>query len=407
MKFFTQFFKKNKEITVSAIELDDWIIENMKEYFSEEYKSIKETVKQVNKTKKEIVAKLEKLENAKLVNPNLPEREVQMMEGNKDNYRLKTLQFLDKIEIPKDYLALDEFCNEFEEILTDFNEKTMRAYSILRNYFRNEMQEISMSLKKMETLQLNLFNFMKEDSIVNLKTILIKIKELNDNIVMSNKIHKEIRDLETNFEKEKEKQDKIDKKIKDLMKSPNYNKLKNYNNKKKEIQEDILNLTKKFVRKIKPFEKPFKKYVHDTKKHAGYIENPMQALEKDYQFSILVSLEKIQKNLESYNLKDNVIKKIKESSINKEFLKDLRKDYLALKEEKNKIIEKENQINVMQDFKELEYQKEHNEKKILSLKNSISDKKHLINIIQIDNKKKKLEEKLSNIIENQFFINLE
>ena len=218
MKFFTQFFKKNKEITVSAIELDDWIIENMKEYFSEEYKSIKETVKQVNKTKKEIVAKLEKLENAKLVNPNLPEREVQMMEGNKDNYRLKTLQFLDKIEIPKDYLALDEFCNEFEEILTDFNEKTMRAYSILRNYFRNEMQEISMSLKKMETLQLNLFNFMKEDSIVNLKTILIKIKELNDNIVMSNKIHKEIKDLETNFEKEKEKQDKIDKKIKDLMK---------------------------------------------------------------------------------------------------------------------------------------------------------------------------------------------
>ena len=392
--FLKKLFNKPKKITLTAIEIEDWISENMSKFIGSEYQIIDETKSLLDKNKKELLEKLKTLETAELVNPKISEHEKQVMQGNKNNYILKTKQFVETIKIPQDYLKIDEFCNEFEETLTDYNEKTIKSYHVLKSFFRDEMLDLSSSLKKIEELHLSLFNTMKKQEIIALKTILIRVKELNNNIEQSNSLLKEIGELETEYKTEKEKKVTLDKKLEKIKQSPNYNNLKKYQAKKKYIDDEVSELRLNFLKKLKVFEKPLKKYIHQTQKHTDYLQDPLFALEKDYQFSILLTLDKIKNDIDKYNLKDNQKNKLSTTIIDRNFLKEIRKKYIDLKKEKADVQKSEDNISVMMDFKEIEYQKEHNDSKIEKLKENIVDKKNLFNHLNIEDKKQKLKSRL-------------
>lgn len=402
--FLRKLFNKPKQITLKAIELNDFLEENMSKYLGSEFHNIEEAVSQINKTKEEIVKKLEKLQTAELVNQNITEHEKQVMLGNKESYSNKTSQFIESITIPENYLKIDEFCNEFEETLTEYHEKTARAYHILRMFFRDEMLDISSSLKQIETYHLSLFKTMKKESVMALKTILIRVRELNENIEQSIKLNKDIENLELELKSEKEKQVNQNIKLEKIKQSPDYNKLKKYENRKKAIDDEIAQLKLNFLKKLKVFEKPLKKYIHSTQKHTEYLQDPLLALEKDYQFSILNTLTKIKEDISNYNLKDKQETSVINSKTNKDFLKDIRKNYIELKKEKSDIQKKEDMISVMMDFKEIEYQIEHNEAKLKKLNEDISDKKNLLTHLGIEEKKNKLQEKLSEFTKDEILI---
>jgi len=123
MNFFKKLFSREpKDLTLKQIELEDWLQENSEDFLIESNKKIKRNFAEIDKIKLELLRKLSKLGEAKLVNPDIPEREKHIMYGNRLNYIQKTESFLENIELPElDYELINDFCTDFERQLKQFN----------------------------------------------------------------------------------------------------------------------------------------------------------------------------------------------------------------------------------------------------------------------------------------------
>ena len=86
------FGKKTEHVEIDKIELKEWL--DSKKLLTEIDHEINKRLEGIKKIKSELNKKLEDLELAKLINPDIPKREKQIMQGNRDNYIRKTQLFL-------------------------------------------------------------------------------------------------------------------------------------------------------------------------------------------------------------------------------------------------------------------------------------------------------------------------
>ena len=96
-----------------------------------------------------IKEKLDRLEEATLRNPNIPEKAKQIMEGNRSSFVKQHNIFLDSLEVPDDvsYYKTNEFCDSFAEKIEHLAQTCSRNTMVLNEFFKNEAGAVSKGMK--------------------------------------------------------------------------------------------------------------------------------------------------------------------------------------------------------------------------------------------------------------------
>ena len=398
MGFLDLFKKKSKKINIEKDKLEEWLSNASELILKDVNKELIKELSIIKKLRQELKQNLKKLEKGELINPDIPQREKQVMNGNRNNYILKTKLFLDDLKLPElDYLEIKEFCAEFEEKLHEFNENTMKGYFILKNYFETEMVIIANLIKKHENSVVHLVESMKHKKVVLSKTITVKIRELNNNTKEYKSGNNVLNALKKELDQAKKWKNELAEELDKLKKSSDYSRYKKLQNQKTNLTKDISELNNKI--NLNVFEKGLKKYMHVSKNKLilDYLEDPLKALLKDSEFEIVSIIEKMKKEIENNNieLKEKQKNVILKKELTKDYLNSIKLNHDKLKKELKETREKQDRLTIMMNYKDLEYKIDHNSEKISRLKQEINEKKHLLSHLNIEQNLKQLEAKLS------------
>ena len=108
MGFFSRFFKKeNKDEPVYPVEdvklsgLSEWFVKRTSSRFKGMEKDLSHSLDAVKKQSEDLKKYLESLKEAELMNKDIPEKERQVMEGNRSSYLQQTGIFLSQLNFPE------------------------------------------------------------------------------------------------------------------------------------------------------------------------------------------------------------------------------------------------------------------------------------------------------------------
>lgn len=401
MNFFKRLFSREPEnIDLNSTELKEWLENISADVLADVNSKIQATNSEIDEHRTKLRNNLVNLESTKLINPNIPEREKHIMQGNRSNYVQKANQFLDNINLPKrDYEQIEDFTRDFEDKLKKFNENTSRAYFVLKNYFDKEMIEIAHVVKNIESKSITLMNLVNNTKIKQYKSLFARIKELNNNLTESEKISKNILEFENELDEVKKRKVSLQKKIDALKQSRDFKEFYDLEQQRKDIEKGISSVNQGLNNSLKNVDKALRKLLHDTKNKliAAYLESPLTALEQDTQLELLTILSTLKKEIVRGHIevkyKDKVLNNLK--NINRDYLKNILEENGSLKRQRSDINQRRKNLSVMADYKDVEYQIDHVTEKIENLTNLIKEKKNYLAHLETEQKLKRLERALS------------
>lgn len=402
MDFFKKLFTaKPKEISLEQIELKDWLENNSGSALKEENSKIKESLNKIKEYKNELREKLHALEKAELMNKDIHERERHIMVGNRHNYIAKSMAFLSGIMLPEfNYEKLKAFCENFTDRLEALNDDTGKGYFILKNFFEHEMRDIANAIKKIEAEIIAIDGMLDSEKVSELSVLFLKIRELNESVVESEKLSVEINDLEKSLREYRIKKEVIASKLSSLKESDEYRSYFKIEKEKKDIDSAIFSLNSRLNNSIKQIDKLLKKIMHGSPKEEfilRYLVTPIEALADDKKNELLSILSHASSSIPELNLKEKDAEKIQKNlnEITAEYFDSVRKEYETLLARKKAISELIERSSIIMDYKELEYQLEHIAAKIKKAEEEKLEKKDILSRLAPSKKAEKVQERLS------------
>ncbi len=182
MKWLKTFFKKAaiEEYNIPLERLFDWFIERSMTLIDEEKQQLREKLRQLQGARSVLKDKLKLLGEAQLMNAALPEKEKQIMFGNREAYLRTVSAFADGLVIPDElaYEKLLQFISGAEERMGQLVKNTARNYIILKEFFSNEVRDGGNQLTAIE----GVFAGLKQTKLAELATIKKKINELEETV---------------------------------------------------------------------------------------------------------------------------------------------------------------------------------------------------------------------------------
>ena len=134
-------------------------------------RAISDKVITVNDIKEEIIHELRTLHKKALMNPDIPQREIQIMEGNRENYIRKVSHFISNIEVPKNYLETYDYCIRYSVDMEALYKDVQKNIFVLNHFFENEVKTVSKELNKLESAIIDIRITFEKNNIDLLKSI--------------------------------------------------------------------------------------------------------------------------------------------------------------------------------------------------------------------------------------------
>lgn len=407
-EFLKKIFKNEEELPEEKIPINDlsvWFEDKSKKILNGLNSKIKVIKDRINEEIEKTKQSLETLRNAQLRNTKIPFRAKQVMEGNREAYIKRVDIFLKQIDLERDYNDLLDFCNNFDNMLTDFGKSTIKTYHILQEFFANESSAIAGKIKNLDNLIKEIKDKIKEADIDSIKSI-------KENIILLNN---EIKEREGNKEelekkgKEAEKLTKLTKEIteniENLKKDEEYERLGKLTSEKDKIIKSIDNHKSKLIHSFSVIEMALKKFsrmaFENEKIIDKYLENSLFLFE-DWELKIIKILKDLEENILNNHIqlkdkkKEKTLKEIKK--MDKEFFAGFLKEYKELKEKLDEINDEINKIDIQNKINELNKNKKDDELKLGDIEKEIERLKKNIDKGQIDNLKEKIQKNINDLL---------
>ena len=355
------FAQEPEEIELSPENIGSWFSEKIKEK-EEQMQSALDEFRQsfeaeVEATKENIRV----LKDAELRNPNIPERELNFMSGNRIAYMKKAVDLLKSITIPtktEDILLLHK---DFQEKVDYFTTQSYKPFMIVSQFFGHEAQKIAANINKFDKMEKDLLAKYESSGIPEFNKISKAIGDYARSKEIIEQIKNDLAEKESQLKAIKGQISDADKEIASMKKSAEY---KDYNKLTQEKEKLDMQLKTHEQTLIAPFssiQHPFKKYFKIAMKHTewidSYLENPVAALKSDQNLVLLEILANMEKNIDSLKLNDKKAERLKNTikKIDKKFC-------LAFKEKmheiENKIKEIKDNINSSSIISQIEKEEE-------------------------------------------------
>jgi hypothetical protein len=399
---FLKRLSNKKEIeNIRLEEIDSWVnSQSMKlfEGINSELKGIKE---KISKEKEKVERNIQKLEEGKIKNKNIPYRAKYMMEDNRKIYIQKVINLLEKFELPEKFDEIPKFYNSINIELDSFGKGTFRNHVILQEFFVNEIENISGSIKALSELVKKAKKTAEDPEVVKVNELKNKINEVQQKIKLKETLESGINITKEDLEKEKKKVKVKVKEINDIEKGIRYKRFIELANKKEELEKEIKNLEQEPLHSFSVINAALKKYERmtlDEKLVREYLEDYLRALLKDREFMILDVFEKMKKSIieGKIELKDKKKDKIllELDKLGKDYLKEFVEKHNKLGK---KISELKSEMDKEKVIDEVEKLREELNRKIANMKKSEEKKNSIqrrIDAIDIGLLKKDLGEKI-------------
>ena len=397
---FFDFIIKKEPATIKFSEIEEWLdkqVENKKlDHKVEKARSI------IKGKVKEAYNYLAELEKAALLNPNIPERAKQMMEGHRKVYIQRLKRFLDEIEVPGDYSQVGHYTARFSESITKLSEDTQKNYLVLKEFVEEELVRVIKSVKAIEDELSKLQREIEKEGLELIREAKIRLSHYRDDMNKKIRLEEEKIRHEQELESFKAKKDKYSGRIRELEQSHDYSAYKALLDEKKRHEESLKMIEKELSAIFAELNRPLRKYKHgvlNEKLIDKYLLDPTGALEGDDSLVIAEILDKMSQSLHELELKENQLEKTIEliNKLNKEFLMNRRLEIDRLKELNKATATRINTSVAALNMSESETLLRSIEHKITMLESIIEDLAKQLSEINLDYLKQKVKEKVKDI----------
>ncbi|MDP7324249.1 MAG: hypothetical protein QF632_05815 [Candidatus Woesearchaeota archaeon] len=405
--FLKGFFQKRVEkVKISQSELPEWFTNKtkpVKELLTEDLRILGSDIRQrINTTK----ASMDTLEAAELRNKNIPMRALQIMEGNRDAYVKRVTLFLQNIQPPSILPEVSAFAEKIKKDFESLVKSTSKEYQILQEFLADESRKVAQNIKELERLCEKIGELGEDE-----KLILIKEVEKNIKTLREKRARKEL--LEKTKEKKKIELDELnkvhtdlEKSIESLKKEPEYKKVNDLKEKRKEMLGKIKNKAAELLYIFSTIEKALRKYIRisfeDQKILASYLESPLGAIFQDPDFTIIDVLKKIRIAIERKKIEldskkgDKTIKAIE--TLTPQWLSTFYEEYSKLKAEKEALDKEIDTITIESKIEANEKQKSEVKEFQDKLKSEIKNIEEDVELIDLDELVKEIRDKILELL---------
>lgn len=319
-------FLKKKEEIIKFNQVESWINSYLKEKnLDKKLELFKQDLK-INIEEVNIL--LQKLQDASLMNENIPERVKHIMQGNRENYIRKINLFIENINPPDEYLQIREFSKKITEDLDKLTGETQKSYFVLKEFLETELAGVAKKIKEIEKSAIKFRQDIEKENINKLEEMKQKVSDYHNSKETLANLKEQKEKQKEELEELKSKNKKTRKKIDELKQASGYKEYQSLTQAKKDSEKEEQAVRKEIITHFSTLEKAFKKYKRmslDEKTIDKYLDNPADALLKDEEFKISIIMDKIIQSLDKLELKDKKAEKTKEEirSLSRELLKNM------------------------------------------------------------------------------------
>ncbi|MBI2134734.1 hypothetical protein HYU09_01980 [Candidatus Woesearchaeota archaeon] len=405
--------EKKEEEGVSLEDLGSWIDKKTKPIFGNLSSDIKEAINAINDKREKVFENLEKLGNAKLQNPNIPERAKTVMQGNREAFIKKVTGFFNSIDLQyTDFYGLIEKCKNLEKEMDELGKSTARSYQILSQFFAREVSIIAENIKKIESYSKEIRKLIEHAKIENFDNIKKDLEDAKAKISLKKRLEGEIKEEKGKLDEEKNRLSDSESKIEDAKNSKEHKQYENLLREKEDNERRLREIESKIFHDFSAMEKALKKYskiaFENGKLVEEYLKEPLRALIKDNNLEIIKILENLSKAVEENKLEldqkknERALGKIRE--LDREYFSGLQGSYKKTEEALEK-------ISLDMEDNDAKRQLDNHNKEADNIKNRIEDIKNNIFVnnyelekIDIDKLKKNLQEEIRNALNEKVII---
>lgn len=143
--------KKTEALSMTLDELDSFMLSKTEALMERLRGELDEVKGLMREEKSKALANVEKLSRAALHNPNIPDRVLDVVEGNRQQYAQK-VQALMSFEFASEVEEVLAAYDSFESRLDEFGKSTTKNYQILSDFFANDVHSIAANIKRLDSL---------------------------------------------------------------------------------------------------------------------------------------------------------------------------------------------------------------------------------------------------------------
>jgi hypothetical protein len=389
-------FKKDKEIVegeeilLSKIDKHmNFILRDKLGYIN---KSITAKIIDINHKKDEILLHLRELHKAKLMNANIPEREINIMEGNRENYIKRISHLVMNIDVPKNYLDTHDYCVKFSQDLEQLNKEIQKNIFVLQHFFANELKDTNKSLHELEELIIEIRVMLEKNGILYLKDVQRDIKLFVDNVLKIKNLKEQTNVEKLEIRTHQEKMDRLNERVKTITSGTDYRALEGFRQEKGAAENEIKNVVNELNGPFSSLDTALKKYYYmypDKKITKVYLEDIRVAIMDDKELIITSILKDIQNAIEhnELDLKDKKKEHCLEAieKLTPEYLKEIQVKVLKLEDEKQRAQAKITHNSASLNLSEQQYWMTATEDKIKYHNSNIDKLQKNINGVDLEN----------------------
>ncbi|MFP4423873.1 MAG: hypothetical protein ACLFP2_01440 [Candidatus Woesearchaeota archaeon] len=345
---FLKSMRKKQEPQVVALEsLQDWFL-SVEEKARKDAESIVKSYQKLFDHRVELVFKaLEVLEKATLRNPNIPHREIQIMEGNREAYIRSVRQLIESMNFPEN--PDEAMNNENIERMDGFAKETLKQYQVLSHFFSHELGGVSKHLKELDSYLKSMQSEISATGFTEVEKVKRDIDEIFSKLERKESMEKELYQLDSDIEEAEANFADVKKRFEELSNEEGYDEVSALKKKVQSLSSEIQGENNSMRQFFMNFQSPFKKFervaFENEELVRGYITNPVQTLLKDYDLKIVRILNNLKRAIDngSIELKPKKKEKVVSLIINtddsffQDFLARYNKLHATLRETEDKL----------------------------------------------------------------------
>ncbi|MBD3304019.1 hypothetical protein GF343_02655 [Candidatus Woesearchaeota archaeon] len=329
LEFLKKLFTREQDVPVEEVDLS-----NLHSWFDEKTRSsvgsLNAELSQVSERVSQEIAqarkKIEVLNKAELLNPNIPERAKHFMQGNREAFSRKVGSFLDSVHVPQDIDDFSVFHSVVQDELKELSQGTAKSFQILQEFFANESRQVMAGVGAVSK-EINSFKQSFDDAGLNiLDETRKKISDFQAKLDLRQALEKDLDARKKELEEHSAEVRTLKQDVELLQKDKELADLKA---KFKEAQDRVEQARERILSPFSVINTALRKFERITYRHRmivqKYIDSPLDALLQDLHLSILKALHDLE--MAVMNNKIDLKDKKKEKTL--ETLKLLTREYLG------------------------------------------------------------------------------
>jgi hypothetical protein len=341
--------------TVSIAELPKWLEAKIEQQKHAAHQAFEAQLPALREQVGMLGSSIAALQAAELMNPNIPERAKQVMDGNRSAFIRPLEQFIHELTLPA---SLDDVPRFQQQVMTAIQlllPSLNRPFQVLQEFFSNESKDVINGLHLVEKTTLAMAQLRATHQLDALEDARQALVEFNAGQTREQNAKEALANAQRDAQMLDKDIARMQTEIGALEQGHEHQLLLDVKNKLQKTTSALKDVRAKMSEQFSAIEPALKKYervsLHNPQLIRDYLANPIETLARDRDLVILHVLASMRREVmsESIDLKDRKKEKVLAAmdTLSRETLSEFLKQYSALLQQQNALVSQADQMPVL------------------------------------------------------------